>query len=102
MPRCSRQFRRNPTKKATCNLSQVAKVEDRGLEPLGDFDAKRNSDSTSSDRQQGSAARVLHSGGRNCHCLSSLDPDLQAVIAAWDRLPRAIQRAIVGLALSER
>jgi hypothetical protein len=75
-------------------------MEDRGLEPLTDFDAKRNSASTSIDHQVGAAARALHSGGPNCHWLSSLDPDLQRVIAAWDGLPIPIRLAIVGLAAS--
>jgi hypothetical protein len=58
-------------------------VEDRGLEPLGDFDAKLISASTSIDHQQGAAARALHPGSLDCRCLASLDPDLQIVIAAW-------------------
>jgi hypothetical protein len=72
-------------------------VEDRGLEPLGDFDAKRNSASTSIDHQEGAAARALHSGGPNCHCLSSLDADLQSVIAAWDGLAAPIRNAMIAL-----
>jgi hypothetical protein len=72
-------------------------MKDRGLEPLGDFDAKRNSASTSIDHQQGGAARALHSGGPNCHCLSSVDADLQAVIAAWGGLPTAIRKAVMAL-----
>ncbi|HET6326238.1 MAG TPA: hypothetical protein VFG04_16290 [Planctomycetaceae bacterium] len=51
-----------------CGSVQCQKVEDRGLEPLGDFDAKRNSASTSIDYQVGAAARALHLGGPNCHC----------------------------------
>jgi hypothetical protein len=73
-------------------------MEDRGLEPPADFDATENSASTSGDCQQGGAARALHSGGPNCHCLSLLDPDPQAVIAAWGGLPVVIRRAIIGLA----
>jgi hypothetical protein len=70
----------------------------RGLEPRADLDAKQNSASTSVDRQEGGAARALHSGGLNCHCLSSLDPNLQAVIAALDGVAGAIRKAIKKLA----
>jgi hypothetical protein len=76
-------------------------VEDRGLEPLVDFDATENAASTSIDRQQGGAARALHSGGPNCQLLSSLDPDLQRVIAAWDGLPAAIRKATLALVGSQ-
>jgi hypothetical protein len=43
------------------------------------------------------AARALHSGGLNCHFLTSVDADLQRVIAAWDGLPEAIRRATLAL-----
>jgi hypothetical protein len=43
------------------------------------------------------AARALHPGGPDCHFVSSLDADLQAVIAAWERLPTAIRKAITAL-----
>jgi hypothetical protein len=93
--------RRIQTKHFSALQSRTATLNplfgDRGVEPLGDFDAKRNSASTSIDRQQGAAARALHSGGPNCHCLASLDADLQRVIAAWDGLPTAIRRATLAL-----
>jgi hypothetical protein len=78
-------------------VATIAKVEDRGLEPLGDFDATPDSASTSIGDQVGAAARALHSGGPNCHCLSSLDPDLQAVIAAWVGLAPTIRKAMLAL-----
>jgi len=49
--------------------------------------------------QQGRAA--LHSGRSNCPWLSSVDTDLQAVIAAWESLPKLIRRAIVELTESK-
>jgi hypothetical protein len=74
-----------------------AKVEDRGLEPLSDFDARETAASTSARCQECGAARALHSGGPECHFLSSLDADLQRVIAAWDGLPAAMRRAMIAL-----
>jgi len=78
-------------------VAKIAKVEDRGLEPLAEFDASANCISTSADYQAGCAARALHSGGLNCPCVASLDADLQFVIAAWDGLPAAIRRAALAL-----
>jgi hypothetical protein len=72
-------------------------MEDRGLEPLGDFDATNNTASSSDGCPECGAARALHSGGPDCHLLSSLDADLQSVIAAWDGLPTAIRRATLAL-----
>jgi hypothetical protein len=45
--------------------------------------------------QSSCAAQALHAGGLNC--LSSLDADLQCVIAAWDGLPAAIRTATLAL-----
>jgi hypothetical protein len=72
-------------------------VEDRGLEPQSDFDVTDDSASTSADSLHCCAARALHAGGAACHSLSSLDADLQSVIAAWDGLPTAIRTAITAL-----
>jgi hypothetical protein len=47
------------------------------------------------------APRALDPGGFNCHFVASLDADLQRMIAAWEGLPAAIRRAIVGLADSQ-
>jgi hypothetical protein len=76
--------------------------EDRGLEPLTDFGAAEDVTSISDTCPDGTTARALHSGGPDCHFLSSLDPDLQRVIAAWDGLPIPIRLAIVGLAAWRR
>jgi hypothetical protein len=44
---------------------------------------------------------ALHSAGLDCHNLASLDPELQRVIAACDRLPAAIHKgAVIGPAMS--
>jgi hypothetical protein len=72
-------------------------VEDRGLESLTDFDASENPISTSGGCPECRAARALNSGGLNCCCLASLDPELQRVIAAWDGLPEAIREAAIAL-----
>jgi hypothetical protein len=79
------------------SIANGFKVEDRGLEPLTDFDATDVGASTSADRLQDCAARALHPGGTACRSLSSLDADLQSVIAAWDDLPAAIRMAITAL-----
>ena len=47
------------------------------------------------------AARALYVGGPNCPALASLDADLQQVITAWEGLPEAIRRAILGLVTSQ-
>jgi hypothetical protein len=44
----------------------------------------------------------LHPERASCQLLSSLDTDLQSVIASWDGLPAAIRKAIVALAFSQR
>jgi len=72
-------------------------MEDRGLEPRAVFDVTENHESTCVRCQEGSAAQVLHTGGIICHLMSSLDADLQRVIAAWDGLPAAILKAIATL-----
>ncbi len=73
------------------------RVQDRGLEPLGDFDASVDCHSSSSDCKGCCAARALHPGGLDCQFLSSVDPELQRVMAAWGGLPTAIRKAIVTL-----
>jgi len=52
--------------------------------------------------QHARAARALHPGGPNCHLLSSLDADRQAVIAAWRGLTPAIRKATLALIGSQK
>jgi hypothetical protein len=68
-----------------------------GIEPASCGESTVNGDCGCVECQPPCAARALHSGGLNCQCLASLDPDLQRVIAAWDELPPAIRKSDAGV-----
>ena len=72
-----------------------------GFEPATSSEATANCESGCVERQHRSAALALHSGGSDCHCVVSLDADLQRVIAAWDGLPAAIRKATLALIASQ-
>jgi hypothetical protein len=65
-------------------------VDAAGIEPASCAKSTVEANCGCVECQQRCASRALHPGGPNCHFVSSLDADLQAVIAAWDRLPTAI------------
>jgi hypothetical protein len=54
-----------------------------------------------SDELTSAITPAPHLERTDCQCLSSLDANLQSVIAAWDELPAAIRNAIVALACSQ-
>jgi hypothetical protein len=64
-------------------------MEAAGIEPVSCAESTVNCDCGCVNCQHAGAARALHPGGLNCHCVGSLDADQQCVIAAWDGLPSA-------------
>jgi hypothetical protein len=78
-------------------FAKSAWVQAAGIEPASCAESTVNCDGGCVKCQTPCAARALHPGGLNCHFLSSLDADLQRVIAAWDGLPVAIRRATLAL-----
>jgi hypothetical protein len=92
---CAKSDFRNPNEKS--NLRSLANGfmwRIGNLKPPADFDATENAASTSDRCQECGAARALHSGGPDSPFLSSLDPELQRVVTAWDALPSAVRAAI--------
>ncbi len=73
------------------------KVEDRGLEPLKEIDAKPTDAMGCDSRDGPGAANALHDLGPDCLRLALTDPALRKVIAAWNSLPPHIRQAILLL-----
>jgi hypothetical protein len=79
------------------HLANGGKVEAAGIVPASCSNITKSDCCLYEHCQHPCAARALHSGGLNCHFLTSLDADLQRVLAAWERLPPAIRRATLAL-----
>ena len=73
-------------------------MEAAGIEPAEKIDATDSAASGSENPPPPRAANALHSSDTNCLDLSSLDADLQEVIAAWNEIPFNVQQAILMLA----
>jgi hypothetical protein len=61
-------------------------VEAAGIEPSDDFDATGSS--------------ICNCENCQGHFLASLDADLQRVMAAWERLPKAMRKAVLAIVVS--
>jgi hypothetical protein len=72
----------------------VAKWKAAGIEPASCTNLAESPCNLCENCQHARAARALHSGGPDWHFMSSLDANLQSVIAAWDGLPAAVRMAI--------
>lgn len=83
-------------------LSIGGNLEAGGIEPPLDSDATNNQPCGCEFCTDPCAANALHSCGSNCQFMATIDADLQSVIAAWERLPEAIRRAITGLVHSQQ
>jgi hypothetical protein len=68
-----------------------------GIEPSGDSDATAILPCGCVVCRECRAARALQNGRSGCLDLSTIDAELQAVIAAWDGLPAAIKKAVAAL-----
>jgi hypothetical protein len=78
-------------------LSPTDKIGATGFEPVGGLSGSGSACSDCGIQQESCAAGALRSGDTNWLDLSSVDVDLQEVIAAWTSLPTAIRRAITSL-----
>jgi|HubBroStandDraft_6_1064221.scaffolds.fasta_scaffold99499_2 hypothetical protein len=76
-------------------------VKAAGIEPGCHFNGTASGCFLCENREHPSAARALHAGGLNCHFLSSLDADLQRVVAAWDELSEPIKSAVLAFVDSQ-
>ncbi len=78
----------------TCSRNEVLKV---GLEPTASLDATSDVPCSFMTCEPCRAARALQTGHSDWLELTSIDGDLQSVVAAWDRLPTALRKAILAL-----
>jgi hypothetical protein len=73
-------------------------LEAAGIEPACEIDATDSAISSCETQPAPRAANALHGSDSNCLRLSSLDADLQEIIAAWKNIARNIRQAILVLA----
>lgn len=67
-----------------------------GLEPAGEIDATISVASGCENQPTPRAANALHGSDSNCLLLSSLEVDLQEVVAAWGDIPQSIRQGSLG------
>jgi len=79
-------------------LMRLKKAEGKGFEPDGDFDVTADGDCPCDFCQGWRAALALQNDGSESRNLSSLDADLQPVVATWEGLPTHIRKTILALA----
>jgi hypothetical protein len=89
--------RNGRTLAATIEQASESANQTAGIEPASCSNSSESPCCLCENCQDPCAARALQPGGPNCHFLSSLDADLQRVIAAWDGLPAAIRQATLAL-----
>ncbi len=79
------------------NQPHRLKLEAAGIEPSDDFDATADGLCDCENCQQCRAANALHGECLKSHLLASFDHDLQFVIAAWERSPETLRKAVATL-----
>lgn len=100
--RASKVFSKEPRnagnkKGLATHRKSFEEVEDRGLEPLKEYDANNCRETTCDESHHPSAARALHGEGANRLSLALIDADLQWLVRAWPALPEAVRRPIIAL-----
>jgi hypothetical protein len=93
--------RNGRTLAATIERASESANQTAGIEPASGAESTADCDCGCGKCHPPGAARALHPGGLNFHFVSSLDADLQRVIAAWDGLPVAIRKATLALVDSQ-
>ena len=78
-------------------MNQLTKAEGKGFEPYGEFAAIADDDCPCDFCQGWRAALALQTDGSDSRNLSSLDTDLQGVVATWEGLPEHIRKTILAL-----